>query len=446
MEKRGIPTVTVCTKGFDVLGQAEAKSLGVAALPILTIPVEARFKAKDTEAAADTLIDQIASVFTRSLEKVASEFADKHPPIEIEDSLSRPKQSLSMAPVDVTSIEEATDLFYQQGWTDGLPIVAPTRERVERMLTYTDRERDEVIALIPPRWAKATVEKIAINAVMAGCLPEYGPVILTAVQAMSEPEFGLATIQATTNPVAPLAVVNGPIAKEVGINSRFNVFGPGWRSNATIGRAIRLILINIGGALPGTTDKAIQGQPGKYTFCIAENEDESPWEPLHVERGFPRQVSTVMVIGVQATHNFIVLDRTTRSILQLSADAMITLGTNNMFYGGNTAMALNPQLAAILANEGYSKDDFRQYLFEHARVPLSKFPPDSLGLLKMRRSRYDFGSGETVIPVADRKEEIIVIVTGAGGGHGQYLPTLGTDTVPVIKPITLKNGTPVKSI
>lgn len=418
----------------------------MASLPILTIPVEARWKTEDTEAIADMLIDNIISVFTSPREKVAQEFAGKHPLAEIEDSMFTPKQSLSMEPLSVGSLEEATDLFYDQGWTDGLPVVAPTSEAVERMLTCAGRDRDEVIALMPPRWAKATVEKIAVNAVMAGCRPEYLPVVITAVQAVSEPQFGLATIQATTNPVAPLAIVNGPVAKEVGLNARFNVFGQGWRSNATIGRAIRLILTNVGGGLPGTTDKAIQGQPGKYTFCIAENEDESPWEPLHVELGFPREASTVTVIGVQATHNYIVLDRTPQSILWLSADAMITLGTNNMYYGGQTALAINPQLAGILAKEGYSKNDFKQYLFDHARVPLSRFPPASHGLLKLRRSRYDYTSGETSIPVADRKEDIYVIVTGAPGGHGLYLPTLGTDTTPVTKAVTLKNGTPAKSV
>ncbi|MBI2906281.1 MAG: hypothetical protein HYX92_01355 [Chloroflexi bacterium] len=412
----------------------------MASLPILSIPVEARWKTEDTEAAADKLIDDIVAVLTGPQQQVSREYVDKHPLAEIEEYTDRPRQSLSTEPVRVSVPEEATDVFYDRGWTDGLPIVAPTAEAVERMLTLAGRDRGEVIALIPPRWAKATVEKIAVNAVMAGCRPEYLPVIVTAVQAISEPQFGLATIQATTNPVAPLAIVNGPIAKEVGLNARFNVFGAGWRSNATIGRAVRLILMNIGGGLPGTTDKAIQGQPGKYTFCIAENEDESPWEPLHVELGFPREVSTVTVIGVQATHNFIVLDRTPQSILWLSADIMVGLGTNNMFYGGQTALALNPQLAGILAVGGYTKVDFKQYLFDHARVPLSKFPPASHGLLKLRRSHYDYSSGETSIPVADCKEDIYVIVTGAPGGHGTYLPTLGTDTAPVTKAVSLGDG------
>ncbi|MBI2908357.1 MAG: hypothetical protein HYX92_11975 [Chloroflexi bacterium] len=189
----------------------------------------------------------------------------------------------------VASEEAATGFLYEQGWTDGLPVVVPTPDRVEAMLAGTRRRPEDLIGLIPPAMGKATVEKMAINAVMAGCLPSYLPVVIAALEAMVAPEFVLARVQATTNPVAPLAVVNGPIRQKLDINCGHNALGQGRQSNATIGRAIRLILSNIGGAIPGVTDMATLGQPAKYTFCLGENEEALPttWPPLHVEKGLP---------------------------------------------------------------------------------------------------------------------------------------------------------------
>ncbi|MBI3329783.1 MAG: hypothetical protein HYZ81_24135, partial [Nitrospinae bacterium] len=168
--------------------------------------------------------------------------------------------------------------FYEQGWTDGLPIIPPTPEGVHEMIVASGREAGELIAEIPPNWGKATVEKIAVNALMAGCLPDYMPVVLTAVRAMTAERVGLQAIQGTTDVHSPLIIVNGPIAKQLDINSGPNCFGQGWRANATIGRAIRLIMLNLGGGVPGRIDKSTFGHPGKYTYCVAENEGASPWE------------------------------------------------------------------------------------------------------------------------------------------------------------------------
>jgi len=203
------------------------------------------------------------------------------------------------------SLEEINDLYYERSWADGLPIIPPTEERVMAMLAGTTQKPQNVVAEIPPQWGEATVEKVAINAVMAGCLPEYMPVILAAVEAMVEKQLNLYALQATTHPSAPLVIVNGPIRKELGLNSGYNVFGQGNRANATIGRAIRLILVNIGGAVPSKLDRATHGQPSKYSFCIAENEEVNPWEPLHVERGFDPSVSTVTIFGVENPWNVI---------------------------------------------------------------------------------------------------------------------------------------------
>src|SRR5512134_2418225 len=195
------------------------------------------------------------------------------------------------------------ELYQERGWTDGLPIVPSTPPRVEAVLRLADREPREVVAVLPPRQGEATVEKLAINAVMAGCRPEYFPVLLAAVEAVSQPPFNLDAVQATTHPVTPLLIVNGPIAKEIGLNGSYNAFGQGFRANMTIGRALRLVLMNVGGGLLGSGDRSTQGNPAKIAYCVAENEAASPWEPLHVEAGFDRATSTVTAVPCEGPHN-----------------------------------------------------------------------------------------------------------------------------------------------
>ena len=193
--------------------------------------------------------------------------------------------------------------FYAEGWTDGLPIIPPTADLVEEMLRYTDRDRHDVVADIVPRGGQATIEKIAINAVMTGCRPAYLPVVITAIEAMVEPPYNLYGRQTTTHPGAHLLIINGPVRQELEVNCLQNCFGQGWRANATIGRAVRLVCINIGGGVPAVTDMATHGHPGKYSYCIGEDEEGSPWSPLHVERGFERNVSTVTALCAEAPHN-----------------------------------------------------------------------------------------------------------------------------------------------
>ena len=190
---------------------------------------------------------------------------------------------------------EAADAHYQEhGWTDGLPIVPPTDDAVAEFLCWTDRDPREVLGVLPPRQGEATVEKIAINAVMAGCKPEYLPVVITAIEALADPLFNLDSVQATTHPVAPLIVVNGPIGRELGINAGYNAFGQGFRANVTIGRAVRLVLRNLLEVRPGELDRSTLGHPGKLTWCVAEDEEGGvPWRPLGSERGIPAGVSSV---------------------------------------------------------------------------------------------------------------------------------------------------------
>lgn len=331
------------------------------------------------------------------------------------------------------SWEEANRVAYERGWTDGLPIVPPTEARVWQMLEHTTRSPDEVVAALPPKNGTATIEKIAINAVMAGCLPSYLPVLIAAVEALAEPQFNLHGIQATTNPVGPMAIVNGPIRKELAMNCARNVMGPGNRANATIGRAIRLILLNIGGGIPEEVDKASQGFPGKYIFCIAENEEASPWEPLHVERGFKREDSTVTMVGAQGTTNVVTACLTDiRDMLLVIADAMGYMGSNNVLLGsGEPLLLLTPGHVELLAKEGFSKASTKQFLYEHMGFPASKYP------LCMRRERMDRVTKDGIIRPARRPEDIMIVAAGGPEPfHATFVPTFG-DTWAVTKRIVI---------
>ena len=293
------------------------------------------------------------------------------------------------------------------------------------MAAGTNREPADVVAAIPPLWGEATVEKIAINAVMAGCLPEYMPLIITAVEAMCEEPFNLYGVQPTTHPVAPLLIVNGPVARKLNINSKSGAFGPCWRSNATIGRAIRLILLNIGGAFPGKMDMSTQGQPSKYTFCIAENEEENPWEPLHVERGFDASTSTVTVVDAENPHN--INDHTAISaeeVLATIIGSITTMGSNNILVGrGNPILALGPEHAATIAKDGFSKNDVKAFIYEKARIPRREFSERAI------KRYYANMDEDALIPVVARKEDLIVIVVGGPGKHSSFLPVFGSQSV-----------------
>jgi hypothetical protein len=263
--------------------------------------------------------------------------------------------------LEIDATEDLIEVCYENGWTDGLPVVPPTPERVERMLSGTDRDADELIAAVPPKWGRATVEKVAINAVMAGCKPAYLPLILTAVEAMTADQFNLHGVQVTTSHVGPMLVVNGPIRKQLEINDGFNLFGQGYRANATIGRALRLVCTNIGGALPGELDRAAFGHAGKYTCCIAEKEEASPWDAMHVDRGFQADDSTVTVFaaaGPQTVNDH--GSNTAESILNTISENIAAPGNSS----GETLVVIGVEHAKTISEDGFSKTDIRRYIAE----------------------------------------------------------------------------------
>jgi hypothetical protein len=341
------------------------------------------------------------------------------------------------------SWEAANDWFCREKLSDGLPIVPPTRERVEKMLTGTDRGSQEVIGLIPPKWAPATVEKIAINAVMAGCLPEYLSVVIAAVEAICEPRFNLYGVQATTGYVGPALLVNGPIRNQLDINCDAGVFGPGFRANATIGRAIRLILITVGGGFPGETDRSTFGWPGKYTMCFGENQEKSPWEPYHVEMEFKPEESTVTACGI---NGFLPIHTAGNSgeqaLLSLAEVIAMHHGVSHIdvgsFGGGTPLIALGIEDAEIMARDGITKKQVKEYLWKHASVPFAKIPARRKGHKSdeelLRESPNVTPDG--IVHLSIKPEDIMVVVLGGKHRHSVFLPMwTGRNTLSVIKAI-----------
>jgi hypothetical protein len=270
----------------------------------------------------------------------------------------------------IARVSAGTDLvewYFAQGWTDGLPVVPPTAEKVEATVAALGGEAELVECRVPPRYGALTREILAINLVMAGCKPEYAPVVRAALLALAQPAFNLNGVQATTHMAAPLLVVNGPLAQQIGMNGGTNAFGSGNRANATIGRAIRLVLLNVGGGTPGDLDKSTLGHPGKYTYAVCENEADSPFAPYHVEKGFAAEDSTVFVIAAEPPHsvtNHVADDP--EGILDSLCSAMSTIAHNNAVSSGHCAVALGPEHARTIAAKGWTRHDVRNYLHMNA--------------------------------------------------------------------------------
>ena len=351
--------------------------------------------------------------------------------------MSTARLPTSVGAVDAgASYDEINDYFYERGWTDGLPIVPPTEQRVRDMLAgMPSRDAEESIAIVPPKMGQGTMRQIAVNAVMAGCKPEYLPVVVAALEAVSEPAYGLSHRQTTTHAGAPLIIVNGPIAKRLRINSGRGVFGPGWRANATIGRALRLVLVNVGGAGP-LVDASQTGHPGKYTYCIAEYEEANPWEPLHVERGFRADESVVTVVNAEAPHSMTENIQTDPDeIIRTFASCMATLGVNNLYSQGHPILVMGVEHAQHIAAAGWSKRDVQQALFERARQPwgLAKNRGKSKG---PRFPEFvDRNDDASMVPIVRAPEDLILIVAGGAGGKSMFLPTAGGQSLSVSKRI-----------
>ena len=318
------------------------------------------------------------------------------------------------------------------GAGDGLPIVPPTAARVTRMLTANGADPEAVICQLAPLFATVTWQDVAVNAVMAGCRPDYLPVVAAAVDALAEPEFNLIGIATTTGSASTLVIVNGPIAARIGMNAGANALGPGHRANATIGRAVRLVLQNVGGARPGEIDMATLGQPAKLTFCMAENAAASPWVPLHVERGFSAADSVVTVVGSAGIVE--VVDSSSlgaEALAQTFAQSMLiagTLGGGGMLGGGEPLLVLPPEQAVLIHDAGCSKARFKALIWERAVLPLDRLSPAVCDHLIERRLSGQEPDLRAPLRVAEKADDIMIVVAGGVGIKAAYIPTWGGST------------------
>ena len=322
---------------------------------------------------------------------------------------------MTMAPVD------DLEIWFDKGVTDGLPVIPPARARVERMLAASARARDDLVGKVAPNYGRATVEKIAINAVMAGCRPEYFPVVLAAVEAACNPSFNLHGVSTSTHFSSPLIVVHGPIRTRIALNCSFGVFGPGHRANATIGRALRLVMINVGGVRPGETSMSTFGHPGRYTYCIGEHEEVSPWPPYHAGRGLTAADSAVTVFAGEAPHG--ISDHASRTARALAGSlgwSMASLWNAKHFpLYSHTMLVVGPEHARTLADDGWSKDDLVRHIFETVRMPYGRLKPDedSGEGTNLRFAKGGEPAADQPIPKFPSPEELHVVVAGGTAGR-----------------------------
>jgi hypothetical protein len=329
--------------------------------------------------------------------------------------------------------------YFERGWTDGLPVVPPTTAKVAATIAALGGDSELVECRVAPRWGELTRRVLAINMVMAGCRPEYAPVVRAAMRALAEPHFNLNGVQATTHLAAPLVIVNGPIAGAIHMNGGANAFGSGNRANATIGRAIRLIMLNVGGGRAPDLDKCTLGSPAKYSYCICENEDESPFAPYHVARGYGSAESTVFAIAAEAPHS--VTDHhcnDPEGILDTMCSAMSTIASNTAVLGGHCAVALGLEHALTIAKHGWTRHDIASYLCMHSG---NRFEALS------RRHRYGKvynrnlpkwykREADSRIPIVEAPDHIhLFVVGGRAGRFSAFIPGWGHMSTPVLRPI-----------
>jgi hypothetical protein len=348
-----------------------------------------------------------------------------------------------------THVDPSVDLvewYYEQGFSDGLPVVPPTPERLAAMIRALGGEPDRVECRVPPRGGDLTRRVLAVNMVMAGCTPAHAPVVRAALLALTAPAFNLNGVQATTHMAAPLLVVNGPIAREIGMNGGANCFGSGNRANATIGRAIRLVLLNVGGGWPGELDKATLGHPGKYTYCIAENEAQSPLAPYHVDKGFDAEDSTVFVLAAEPPHsvtNHVANDP--QGVLDSVVSAMSTIAHNNAVSSGHCAVVLGVEHARTIAAHGWRRADIRSYLWMNAgnRFGALAFEHRYGRVYNRNLPVWYKREPDSRIPIVPSPDHIHLFVAGGEAGRfSAFIPGWGHMSNPVLRGID--GAAPVK--
>jgi hypothetical protein len=314
----------------------------------------------------------------------------------------------------------AIEYCFEKGWSDGLPVVPPNKESIQAMLDQAGLKATDEVVFVEHRNVSVTAEKVAINAVMAGCKSEYMPVIVATLEAMVDPKWGFHGPATSTGGAGILIIVNGPAARDLGMNSGEDLFGPGWRANATIGRAIRLVMRNVLRCLPGTLDRSTMGHTGRYTYCIAENEANSPWPPLHVERGFLPEQSTVTVFAALAPHQYYnQLSNTAEGLLSTLCAHMRISG----FVRGQPQYLLifSGEHAAILQKDGWRKEDIRRFCFDHTQTSFAE-----LKRIQVMKGEITAGDETLMKPLVTTPDNFLIMAAGGqAGAFSAYVPGWG---------------------
>jgi hypothetical protein len=328
------------------------------------------------------------------------------------------RSALGSARIEVADPLAAIEAYFDNGWTDGLPVVPPTEERIWEMLDALGREPGEILGEIPARARTISAEKLAINAILAGCLPAYAPVLLAATEALCDPAFSVHGPTASTSGMGVLTIVNGPIAPQIGLNAGENLFGPGWRANATIGRALRLLLRNVCGTMPGILDRSCFGHPGKFTYCIAEDEARSAWTPLHAERGVPPAESAVTLFAGESPHQVANQSASEpEAILATIADVMVGGGRLSLS-GQQFVVLIGGQHRRYLVERGWSKKDVRKWLHAHA----VRSAEELIRAGRVSPSSTAGDSPRSYPAVADPDDILVVAAGGDTGGYSVVIP------------------------
>src|SRR5438105_2423527 len=328
--------------------------------------------------------------------------------------------SLSSRRVQLAELEDEFEAMHARGWSDGLPVVPATRRRVLRMLEGTPREPSEVVAVVPPDLVECTVEKVAVNAVLAGCLPEHLPAVLAAVEAACTDEFNMHGLLATTWFSGPVIVVNGPFRRRAGMNSGVNALGQGNRANATIGRALQLVVRNVGRGRPGGVDRATLGNPGKYTFCFAEDEERSPWEPLAVERGLRSGTSAVTLFAGEGSRGvFDQQSRSPESLARSLAGCLRTVAHPKLVRDYDALIVVSPEHARVFREAGWSKARLREEIVRLLTLPGAEIVRGAGGCADGMPEEFARGSWPKFLPEG-------LLFVHAGGSAGLFSAIIGS--------------------
>ena len=455
IEKQGVPTVIFTAQAFVGDARQSAKTFGVNGLPLAVVPLPFSNQSKEgIEKMVDDAFDQVVVGLTQA---VAASGADTEAGAPLGDKAGCGPEGCEVTPHEIFKIRDkilfydGEDLldacavmnrkFIEFGWGDGFPLIPPTQKLIEEMLSGTRLSPDEVIAVLEPGFGQATVEKIAINGVMAGCRPEHMPVLIAMVKCLAKPEIYLRNKAMSTGPHAPLMVVNGPISKQLNINSGTCALGPGALSavNTVLGRTLRLIMMNIGHTYPGISDMDTIGSPTKYSLCVAENEDKSPWEPYHVDKGFLKDESTVtiqFVYGLCELYDFAnsVPDRlvdvyatATKNVAQLSTGNWILGRRSDPRYGTeemeHNFMLICPEHAQVFNQAGWTRKDLQETMYRKARMPFKTIMlnKESKALdVAHPELKWLYENPDLDIPIVEVPECFEIAVVGGNAGRGTY--------------------------